>query len=138
MIAAIFLGIALFAISLYFHMWMLRGAKAISPPGKNPRHLRVLAGSTLVLVSHLVIAGIFAGGMYLATVWNLGGLEKDVIDSWMDYYYFALVTISTVGLGDILPAGHMRAISGIAALTGFLMISCTAQYVYQTMSKQEN
>ena len=32
----------------------------------------------------------------------------------------------------------MRAISGIAALTGFLMISCTAQYVYQTMSKQEN
>jgi len=32
----------------------------------------------------------------------------------MDYYYFALITISTVGLGDILPAGHMRAISGIA------------------------
>jgi len=56
----------------------------------------------------------------------------------MDYYYFALITISTVGLGDILPAGHMRAISGIAALTGFLMISCTAQYVYQTMSEKEN
>ena len=51
---------------------------------------------------------------------------------------FALITISTVGLGDILPAGHMRAISGIAALTGFLMISCTAQYVYQTMSEKEN
>ena len=138
MIAAIFLGIALFAISLYFHMWMLRSAKAISPPGKNPRHLRLLAGSTLVLVSHLVIAGIFAGGMYLASVWGLGALEQDVIDSWMDYYYFALITVSTVGLGDILPAGHMRAISGIAALTGFLMISCTAQYLYQTMSKQEN
>ncbi len=137
MIWAILLGFALFAISLYFHMWMLRGAKAVSPPGKDPRHLRLLAGSSLVLVSHLVIAGIFAGGMYLASAWGLGSLEKDVIDSWMDYYYFALITISTVGLGDILPAGHMRALSGIAALTGFLIISCTAQYVYKTMSKQE-
>ncbi|MBU1605819.1 MAG: potassium channel family protein [Alphaproteobacteria bacterium] len=138
MIAALLVGFVLFAISLYFHMWMLRGAKALSPPGKEPRHLRVLAGSSLVLASHLVIAGIFAGGMYVASLWGLGALEQDVIDSWMDYYYFALITISTVGLGDILPAGHMRAISGIAALTGFLMISCTAQYLYQTMSKQEN
>ncbi|QNE06922.1 potassium channel family protein [Croceicoccus marinus] len=138
MIAALLLGFVLFAISLYFHMWMLRGAKALSPPGKEPRHLRVLAGSSLVLASHLVIAGIFAGGMYVASLWGLGALEQDVIDSWMDYYYFALITVSTVGLGDILPAGHMRAISGIAALAGFLMISCTAQYLYQTMSKQEN
>ena len=138
MIAALVLGFSLFAVSLYFHMWMLRGAKLLSPPGKDPRHMRLLAGASLVLVSHLVIAGIFAGGMYVASEWGLGGLEKDVIDSWMDYYYFALITISTVGLGDILPAGHMRAISGIAALTGFLMISCTAQYVYQTMSKQED
>jgi hypothetical protein len=138
MIWALLLGFALFAISLYFHMLMLRGAKAVSPPGKDLRHFRLLAGSSLVLLSHLVIAGIFAGGMYLASVWGLGGLEKDVINSWMDYYYFALITISTVGLGDILPAGHMRAISGIAALTGFLMISCTAQYVYQTMSEKEN
>ena len=138
MIGALALGFSLFAVSLYFHMWMLRGAKALSPPGKDPRHLRLLGGATLVLISHLVIAGIFAGGMYLASEWGLGELEKDVIDSWMDYYYFALITISTVGLGDILPAGHLRAVSGIAALTGFLMISCTAQYVYQTMSKQED
>ena len=80
MIAALLLGFALFAVALYFHMWMLRGAKALSPPGKDPRHLRLLAGSSLVLASHLVIAGIFAGGMYLASVWGLGALEEDVIE----------------------------------------------------------
>ena len=42
MILAVLLGFVLFALSLYFHMWMLRGAKAISPPGKDPRHLRLL------------------------------------------------------------------------------------------------
>ena len=57
MIWALLLGFALFAISLYFHMLMLRGAKAVSPPGKDPRHFRLLAGSSLVLLSHLVIAG---------------------------------------------------------------------------------
>ena len=138
MIEALLLGFTLFAISLYVHLWMLRGAKAVSSPAKEPRHLRLLAGSSIVLLSHLMIAAIFAGGMYLASVWGLGGLEKDVIDSWMDYYYFALITISTVGLGDILPAGHMRAISGIAALTGFILISCSAQYVFKTMSQQED
>ena len=92
MIGALLLGFTLFAISLCVHLWMLRGAKAVSPPGKDPRHLRLLAGSS----------------------------------------------ISTVGLGDILPGGHMRAISGIAALTGFILISCTAQYVYKTMSQQED
>ncbi|WP_239026582.1 potassium channel family protein [Novosphingobium decolorationis] len=124
-------------LSLLPHVDAARGESRFSAR-QGPTPFPLLAGSSLVLLSHLVIAGIFAGGMYLASVWGLGGLEKDVINSWMDYYYFALITISTVGLGDILPAGHMRAISGIAALTGFLMISCTAQYVYQTMSEKEN
>ena len=138
MIRALALGFTLFAASLYLHLWMLRGAKAVSPPGMGPRYLRLLAGSSIVLTSHLLIAAIFAGGMYLATVWNIGSLEKDVIGGWADYYYFALITISIVGLGDILPGGHMRLLSGIAALTGFMLISCTAQYVYKTMSHQED
>jgi hypothetical protein len=56
----------------------------------------------------------------------------------MDYYYFALITVTTVGLGDIYPTEHLRVITGIASLTGFMLISCTAQYVYKTMSKQED
>ena len=74
----------------------------------------------------------------LAESRGLGGFEKEPTDGWMDYYYFALITVSTVGLGDIYPTGHLRAITGIAAITGFLMISCTAQYVYKTMSQQED
>src|SRR3546814_11567022 len=56
----------------------------------------------------------------------------------MDYYYFALITVTTVGLGDIYPTDHMRVIACIASLTGCILISCTAQYVYKTMSQQED
>jgi len=135
---ALIIGVILFVLSLYLHLTMLRGAKRISPPEGDPHHLRLIGGSVLVLISHLLIAGIFAGGFGLAESLGLGGFEKEPTDGWMDYYYFALITVSTVGLGDIYPTGHLRAITGIAAITGFLMISCTAQYVYKTMSQQED
>ena len=35
MIAALLLGFVLFAVSLYFHMWMLRGAKALLEGGST-------------------------------------------------------------------------------------------------------
>ena len=56
----------------------------------------------------------------------------------MDYYYFALITVTTVVLGGIYPTDHLREIAGIASLTGFILIRCTAQYVYKTMSQQED
>ncbi|WP_247710319.1 ion channel [Qipengyuania huizhouensis] len=56
----------------------------------------------------------------------------------MDYDYFALITVTTVGLGGIYPTDHLREIAGIASLTGFILIRCTAQYVYKTMSQQED
>lgn len=137
MISAFFIAISLFVTALYLHLFMLRCAKAISPPETDPHYLRLVAGSLLILASHLIIAALFACGFYLGEVLDLGGFEKEVTDSWMDYYYFSLITISTVGLGDIYPTDHLRIMTGIASLTGFLMISCTAQYVYKTMSQQD-
>lgn len=50
---------------------------------------------------------------------------------------FALIPVTTVGLGDIYPIDHLRLIAGIASLTSFILIRCTAQYFYKTMSTQE-
>ena len=55
----------------------------------------------------------------------------------LDYYCFAQLTVMTVDLRDIYPTNHLKVIAGIASLTGFILISCTAQYVYKTMSQQE-
>lgn len=137
MIAATSIGIALFLLALTLHMAMLRLAKQVSPPGKAPASLRLTASSLIVLFSHLLIAVLFAVGFAWAASLGLGGFEKEPFMSVMDYYYFALITVTTVGLGDILPTGHLRVITGIASLTGFMLISCTAQYIYKTMSKQE-
>jgi len=137
-IVATLIGIGLFLIALTLHLGVLRLAKKVSPPGELPAGLRLTAGSLLVLISHLLVAALFALGFAWAASLGLGGFEKESSMSVMDYYYFALITVTTVGLGDIYPTEHLRVITGIASLTGFMLISCTAQYVYKTMSKQED
>lgn len=137
MIAAIANGIALFLVSLTLHLAILRGAKRVSHPGMTPA-LRLTRGSLLVLISQMVVAVVFAVGFAWAASLGLGGFAKEPVMSTMDYYYFALITVTTVGLGDIYPTDHLRVIAGFASLTGFMLISCTAQYVYKTMSHQED
>ena len=136
MIGAGILSLVCFAAVMLLHMHALRLARATSERLSAPwdRH----AGLLIVLISHLLVAGVFALGLFVGESGGLGGFEKERTDGWMDYYYFALITVTTVGLGDIYPTGHLRFATGVASLTGFILISCTAQYVFQLMSKQED
>ena len=56
----------------------------------------------------------------------------------MDYFYFSLINVTTLGLGDIYPTEHLRVIAGVEALTGFALISCSAQLFWTMMKEGEN
>ncbi len=115
---------------------MLRLARtAVRPARGSPFHLSL--AYLVVLASHLLITGLFALGFAGSAQLGLGGFEKEAVVSAMDLFYFSLINITTLGLGDIYPTGHLRALAGIESLTGFLLISCTAQFVFSTMKKQE-
>ena len=137
MTLALLLAALLFLSSLALHLGMIRWAKRIAPLDQAYSLTRTLAGQLVVLLSHLLVAGLFAVGFALAVSIGLGGFEKEASMTSMDYYYFSLINVTTVGLGDIYPTGHLRVIAGVESLTGFLLISCSAQYVYKMMSKQE-
>lgn len=133
---AVIFGVVLFLMAVWIHLGLIGLAKAVLPMGK-PSALRLSSSYLIILASHLLIAGLFAIGFFAATQVGPGGFEAPVLDSWMDLFYFSLINITTLGLGDIYPTGHLRAITGIESLTGFLLISCTAQFVYTTMKQQE-
>src|SRR3546814_19091521 len=80
---------------------MLRLTKRVSPPGLAPTGLRLTGGSLLVLISHMMVAIVFAVGFAWAASLGLGGLAKEPAMSAMDYYYFALLTVTTEGFGVI-------------------------------------
>jgi len=87
----------------------------------------LLLAVLLVLASHLLVAIYVAVGFWLGNDWNLGGFKEVSSMDWMDYFYVSLINMTTLGLGDIYPTGHLRSVTGIQALTGFPLISCSAQ-----------
>jgi hypothetical protein len=49
--------------------------------------------------------------------------------------YFSCAAFTTVGFGDIVPSGPLRLLAGMEALTGFVLITWTASYLYIEMSR---
>lgn len=113
------------------------GPIPVAPPAAKRNLTQTISSQLLVLASHLLVALLFAIGFVFAVELGLGGFAKEASMSWMDYYYFSLIKVTTVGLAQIYPTGHLRVLTGIESLTGFLLISCTAQFVYQSMKEQE-
>jgi hypothetical protein len=49
--------------------------------------------------------------------------------------YFSAVIYSTLGLGDISPEGALRMITGVEALSGFILIGWTVSFTFLAMQK---
>lgn len=134
MLAALSLAVILFLGSVTVHMWSLRAADrwTMARPWSVPTHTGLFLA---ILFSHLAVAILFAGGFAFGVSVGLGTFREEAVMGWMDYFYFSLINITTLGLGDIYPAQHLRVVAGIESLTGFLLISCSAQLVWKHMKK---
>ena len=136
MIAALLLATALFLLSVASHLVFLKGGTALLERRRNL--LAKLGISLLVLCSHLLVAIYFAVGLWLGSEWGMGGFKDIPSMGRMDYFYFSLVNMTTLGLGDIYPTEHLRAVTGIQALAGFALISCSAQLFWKMMTKGDD
>ena len=136
MIAALVLAIALFLASVGAHLSILGVGHRMLDARRN--FSAKLGVALLVLASHLLVATLFAGGFWLGAELGLGGFDKTPTMSAMDYFYFSLINVTTLGLGDIYPTEHLRVIAGVEALTGFALISCSAQLFWTMMKEGEH
>lgn len=88
------------------------------------------------LIAHVIEIWIFAFAYYfmnLAEGW--GNLSGNFNGSLMDCAYFSFTVFSTVGFGDISPVGNLRYLTGIESLTGLVLITWTASFLYFEMQK---
>jgi len=67
-----------------------------------------------------------------------GNLAGNFDGSLMDCGYFSFTTFTTLGFGDIEPTGHLRYLTGIEALTGLVLITWTASFLYFEMQRYWN
>lgn len=117
------------------HYEMLRGLSARTP--RLPVTNRARVGITILgaLVAHLVEVMVFALAFYLTIrSGNLGEL-KGVGQHPVDIMYFSLVTYTSLGYGDVTPAGNIRLLAGVEALTGLVLIAWTASFAFLQMQR---
>ena len=100
-----------------------------------PRY-RVLLGVFAILIAHAVEIWAFALG-YLAMIeLGLGSLFGMTTNNLLsDCVYLSWVSFTTVGFGDVVPSGDLRFLPGLEALTGLVLITWSASFLFIEMQK---
>ena len=131
------LGVITFAVvstswvHFSFLKWM--NASAQSTP-RDPR-LRLPFGVVGAVIAHSVEVAIFALCYRFSIESGFGSLEGEFQGTLPDFIYFSYAAFTTVGFGDITPTGPLRLLAGVEALTGFVLITWTASYLYLEMER---
>ncbi len=106
-------------------------------PKLNIKHrFRIVFGVFGALIAHSLEIWLFSIAYYfLPQFEGWGYIEGNFDGSFMDCVYFSYTTFTTLGLGDIEPHGHIRHLVGLESLTGLLLITWTASFLYFEMQR---
>lgn len=136
MIVAFILISMIVAAAVLIHFEALNQLTILIPKLDIKHRLRVLVGVFGALLAHIIEIWIFAFGYYLMVhQGGFGSLEGHFDRSLMDCVYFSLVNYTSLGFGDIVPRGDIRFLAGIEALTGLVLITWTASFMFIEMQK---
>lgn len=136
MITAFILNSLLVAFAVLIHYEMLFRLSLIIPKLNLKHHFRVVFGIFGALVAHVIEIWMFALGYYYMNLsGNFGRLRGEFTSSMLDCVYYSFVTYTSLGLGDISPFGEIRFLTGLESLTGLVLITWTASFMFIEMQK---
>ena len=123
-------------VAVLVHYEMLYRLSNLIPRLPIPHRFRVVLGVFGSLFAHVVEIWLFAIGYYvMITEGRFGSLTGNFNNSLMDCAYFSFSTYTTLGFGDIEPMGHVRFLAGLEALTGLVLITWSASFMFIEMQK---
>jgi hypothetical protein len=136
MIAIYCINTLIVAIAVLVHYEMLSRLTVLIPRLMSRHRLRVLVALCGSLLAHVIEVWIFALGFYaLLGMDGFGRIDGAFDGSLLDCVYFSFTTYTTLGIGDIQPLGDLRFLAGLESLTGFLLITWTASFMFVEMSR---
>ncbi|MEH8015981.1 potassium channel family protein [Rheinheimera muenzenbergensis] len=124
------------ATAVLVHYEFLFRLSAVIPKIQIKHRYKIVFGVFGALVAHAVEIWLFALAYYLmhkAEGW--GELTGNFNGSLMDCVYFSFTVFSTVGFGDIVPIGDLRYLTGIESLTGLVLITWSASFLFFEMQR---
>ena len=106
-------------------------------PKMNIKHrFRIVFGVFGALFAHTIEILLFSVAyFYLPYLEGWGNISGEFNGSFLDCVYFSYTTFTTLGVGDIQPHGLIRHLVGLESLTGLLLITWTASFLYFEMQR---
>lgn len=136
MLTIFLINISIIASAVLIHYEFLYRISTAIPNMKIKHRFRIVFGVFGAMVAHSIEIWIFSIAYYLLPqVEAWGYLEGNFDGSLMDCVYFSYTTFTTLGFGDIEPHGHIRHLVGLESLTGLLLITWTASFLYYEMQR---
>ncbi|NIN35150.1 MAG: two pore domain potassium channel family protein [Gammaproteobacteria bacterium] len=136
MTLALIINIILVSLAVLIHYEMLFRLSRIIPRLKMRYRFRVVIGIFGSLIAHIIEIWIFAIGYYLMIhSGKFGTLTGNISHTILDCAYFSFVTYTSLGIGDIVPEGNIRFVTGLEALTGLVLITWSASFLFIEMQK---
>jgi hypothetical protein len=101
-----------------------------------PARRRILLLIFSILLTHVAEIWIFGGAyFYLVSSDGHGSLLANHSIGLFDSIYYSAVCFTTLGLGDVVPVGPVRFMTGTEALTGFVLIAWSASFTFVEMER---
>ena len=140
MFIAFIINSALVAIAIMIHYEMLYRLSRLMPTLVIKHRYRLVVGIFGALMAHITEIWMFAFGyLFVIKFTSLGSLiafdSREPIEGIMNCIYYSFVTYTTLGFGDVIPTGSLRFLTGLEALTGLVLITWTASFMYFEMQK---
>ena len=129
-------SLVLIALTTLLHYEALRAMHAILPPLAIPKRTKVLVVIFGAFAAHFGEIAIYGAALYvLIRYMGVGQLSGSLPFSFENCLYFSAETYTSLGFGDITPAGPVRLLSGVEALNGLLLIGWSASFTYISMER---
>jgi hypothetical protein len=123
-------------LAIIIHYEFLFRMTLLVPKLRVKHRFRIVLGVCGALLAHAIEVWIFAVAYYVMhrnPGW--GELQGNFSGSLLDCVYFSFTTFTTLGFGDIQPVGHLRYLTGIESLTGLVLITWTASFLFVEMQR---
>ncbi len=96
----------------------------------------VLVGVLGSMLAHILEVFIFGMGIYgMLQIDGMGTLEGSFDGSFIDCVYFSFTNYTTLGYGDISPFGYVRFLAALESLTGLVLITWSASFMFIEMQR---
>ena len=136
MIYAFLINSLVVIIAVMIHYEWLYRVSIYIPKMVIKHRFRIVFGVFAALIVHAIEIWIFAFSYYfMINSDGWGELKGNFNGSLIDCAYFSFTTYTTLGFGDIEPSGYLRFLTGVEALTGLVLITWTASFLYFEMQR---